>query len=252
MRAAGEDLARLLLEARRSGVRIASLPAALVPEDAGAAYAVQDAVARALGRIVGWKVGAAGPEAEPNCAPLFADLVAASPARFAAARFPLGGIEGELAFRFGRDLPARAQPYDAEEVWQAVETLHPAIELVESRLADIRAQDKLAVLADNQANGAFCHGAGVKDWRRVDFLAQPASLVIDGTEVARAIGGNAAGHPKRLLAWLANHCARGGRGLAAGDIVTTGSHTGLVFAKPGATATVRFAGIGEASLTLAA
>ncbi|MGO8918623.1 MAG: 2-keto-4-pentenoate hydratase [Stellaceae bacterium] len=252
MTARGDGLARRLLEARRGGRRIASLPAELVPEDASAAYAAQDLVARALGRIAGWKVGAAGPEAEPNCAPLFADLVAPSPARFAAARFPLGGIEGDLAFRFGRDLPARAEPYDAEEVWQAVDTLHAAIELVDSRFADFRAQDRLALLADNQANGAFCHGAGIRDWRHVDFLAQPASLALDGAEVARAVGGNAAGHPKRLLAWLANHCARRGRGLAAGDIVTTGTHTGLVFATPGATASVRFPGIGEASLTLTA
>jgi 2-keto-4-pentenoate hydratase len=248
----GDGLARRLLDARLSGVRIASLPAELIPVDASAAYAVQDSVAGALGRIVGWKVGAASPEAEPNCAPLFADLVAPSPAHFAAAKFPLGGIEGELAFRFGRDLPARAEPYSAEEVWQAIDMLHPAIELVQSRFADLRAQDKLALLADNQANGAFCHGAGIADWRRVDFLAQPVRLIIDGAEVARAIGGNAAGHPKRLLAWLANHRARRGSGLAAGDIVTTGTHTGLLFAKPGATASVRFAGIGEASLTLAA
>jgi 2-keto-4-pentenoate hydratase len=252
MTAAAEALARLLLESRTSGARIASLPGALVPQDADAAYAVQDIVAQALGRVAGWKVGAAGPDSEPNCAPLFAELVAPSPARFAAAKFPLGGIEGELAFRFGRDLPARAEPYGAEEVWQAIDTLHPAIELVNSRFADFRAQQKLALLADNQANGAFCYGAAVSDWRKVDFLTQPASLAIDGAEVARALGGNAAGHPKRLLAWLANHCARRGRGLAAGDIVTTGTHTGLVFATPGATARVRFAGIGEASLTLTA
>ncbi|HXY98976.1 MAG TPA: fumarylacetoacetate hydrolase family protein [Stellaceae bacterium] len=251
MTASGGDLVRRLIEARRGGTHIASLPPGCVPADAAAAYAVQEAVAATLGRIVGWKVGA-GPGDVLECAPLLADLVAESPARFAAARFPLGGIEGELAFRFGRDLPARAQPYDAEEVWQAIDTLHPAIELIESRFVDFRAHDRLVLLADNLANGAFCHGPGVRDWRHVDFLAQPASLVIDGAEVACAMGGNAAGHPKRLLAWLANHCARRGRALAAGDVVTTGSHTGLVFAKPGATATVRFAGVGEARLTLTA
>jgi len=96
----------------------------------------------------------------------------------------------------------------------------------------------------------LCYGAGVKEWREVDFLRQRASLILDGREVASAVGGNAAGHPKRLLAWLATAAARRGRGLARGDIVTTGTHTGLVFAAAGVTATVRFAGIGEASLTL--
>jgi 2-keto-4-pentenoate hydratase len=178
--------------------------------------------------------------------------VAASPARWPVAHFHLRGIEGELAFRFGRALPPRAAPYGEDEVWAAIDTLHPAIELVESRFADFRAMDKLALLADFGSNGAFCCGAAVRDWRAVDFLRQPAVLTIDGKEVASAIGGNAAGHPRRLLAWLANHRATRGSGIAAGDIVTTGTHTGLVFAEPGATVTVRFAGLGEASVTLTA
>jgi 2-keto-4-pentenoate hydratase len=252
MNGKAEALARLLLAARESGSGIAALAPELVPATADEAYAVQDIVAARLGRIAGWKVGAPSPSAEPNCAPLFADLVAASPARWRAARFPLGGIEGELAFRFGHDLPPRAKPYSEDEVWQAVATLHPAIELVQSRFADFRAAEKLALLADFVSNGAFCYGAALADWRRVDFRRQSARLTIDGKEAASAVGGNAAGHPKRLLAWLANHRARRGRGLAAGDIVTTGSHTGLAFIAAGATATVQFAGIGEANLKLAA
>jgi 2-keto-4-pentenoate hydratase len=252
MSAKAQTLAQRLLAARESGTGMATPARELVPASDDEAYAVQDLVAARLGRIAGWKVGASGPAAAPNCAPLLADFVAPSPARFPAARFPLGGIEGELAFRFGRDLPPRAHAYDEDEVWQAVATLHAAIELVQSRYADFPAVDKLALLADNGSNGAFCFGAAAPDWRGVDFLRQAASLSIDGKEVARAVGGNAAGHPRRLLAWLANHRARRGRGLAAGDIVTTGTHTGLVFAAAGATATVRFAGIGEASLALVA
>jgi 2-keto-4-pentenoate hydratase len=245
-------LAALLLAARRSGRPIDALPAALVPATPDAAYAVQDEVAPSIGAIAGWKVGASSPTAEPNCAPLFADLMAASAACWPASRFRLRGIEGELAFRFGKPLPPRTTSYGEDEVWAAVDTLHPAIELVESRFADFRAMDKLALLADNGSNGAFCYGAAVRDWRGVDFLGQPVTLVIDGKEVASAVGGNAAGHPRRLLCWLANHCARRGRGIAVGDIVTTGTHTGLLFAAPGAAVTVRFAGLGEASLTLTA
>jgi 2-keto-4-pentenoate hydratase len=249
---AAEALARLLLEARQSGRRIEALPTELTPATAAAAYEVQALVAARLGRIAGWKVGAASPAADITCAPLFASLVAPSPARFLARQFPLGGIEGELAFRLGRALPPRPEAYGEDEVWAAVATLHPAIELVDSRYADFRGADKRALLADNQANGAFCYGAGIEDWRGVDFLSQPARLEIDGKEAASAIGGNSAGHPKRLLARLANHCSERQLGLALGAIITTGTHTGLVLAASGATATVRFPGIGEASLTLAA
>lgn len=249
---AAEALARLLLEARDSGRRIAALPPELIPVTAAAAYEVQALVAARLGSIAGWKVGAASPTAEITCAPLFASLVAASPARFPARQFPLGGIEGELAFQLGRALPPRAEAYGEDEVWAAVATLHPAIELVNSRYTDVRSSDKRALLADNQANGAFCYGAGLEDWRHVDFLNQPARLEIDGKEAASAVGGSAAGHPKQLLARLANHCAERQLGLAAGIIITTGTHTGLVLAAPGATATVRFSGIGKASVTLVA
>jgi 2-keto-4-pentenoate hydratase len=245
-----EEAAARLLRARRRAERLDALPRELAPRTPAEAYAVQDRVTRALGRIAGWKVGAESPSAEPACAPLVADLVVASPAQFAAARFPLRGIEGELAFRFARPLPARAAAYGEDEVWAAAGTLHAPIELVDSRFADFRAQEKLVLLADNQSNGAFCYGPALAEWRALDFLQQEARLFIDGKEVARAVGGNAAGHPRRLLAWLANHCARRGCGIAAGDIVTTGSHTGLVFLAAGANATVHFPGIGEASLTL--
>jgi 2-keto-4-pentenoate hydratase len=244
-------LAELLLAARRSGRPIDDLPAALVPATADEAYAVQDQVTSALGAIGGWKVGAPGPSATPNCAPLLADLIAPSPALWPAERFRLRGVEAELAFRFGIALPPRAAPYSEDDVWAAVESMHPAIEIVEPRYARDPRTNPLALLADHQGNGAFCYGAAAEDWRQVDFLSQPARLLIDGKEVASARGGNAAGHPRRLLAWLANHRAREGRGIAAGDIVTTGSHTGLVFAAPGATVTAEFRGIGSAALSFA-
>ncbi len=244
-----EALARLLLEARRTSTPIESLPAHLIPADAAEAYAVQDRVLRELGAVAGWKVGAASPFAEPNCAPLFADLMAPSPARWPAwVHFRQRGVEAELAFRLGKSLPARPDGYADDEVWEAIDTLHVAIEIVESRFADFPRTAKLLQLADNQSNGAFCFGPPIRNWRATDFLRQPSSLLIDGKERVNAVGGNAAGHPGRLLTWLANHCARRGRGLAEGDIVTTGSHTGLVFAEPGAVVTARFSGLGEATL----
>ena len=109
-----------------------------------------------------------------------------------------------------------------------------------------------ALLADNLSNGGFCYGAAGRRVAPIDFATQAASLLIDGKEVKRATGGNPAGHPRRLLAWLAGHAASRGRPLRAGDIVTTGSHTGITIAPPGARVTARFDGLGEAELTLTA
>ena len=249
---APEALAEALVRARQGGQRLGVLTADLAPATAEDAYAAQEAVIRRLGAAVaGWKVGAHDATGAPSAAPLFADLVASSPARLPAAAASLRGVEAEIALRLGRDLPARAAPYGEDDAWAAVDTLHVAIELLDSRYVDRKAAGELAALADNLTNGGFCYALAVRDWRGVDFLRQPAELLVNGETAARAVGGNPAGHPRRLLAWLANHCAARGRPLARGQIVTTGSHTGLVIAPPGATVTARFTGLGEATLTLA-
>jgi len=247
------ELAESLAEAWRTGTLLKLSPD-LVPGDIEATYRVQSALIQRLiprlGPIVGWKVGAPSPSAEPAAAPLLADLVQPSPARFGGTRLKVRGLEAELAFRFGQDLPPRPTPYAEPEVAAAILSVHPAIELVESRLGDWQAASPLARLADIQSNGGFCFGPGVADWRSVDFLNQPVTLTLDGRAAAEARGGNAAGHPLRLLVWLANHAAKLGRGLRAGDIVTTGSHTPLIFAHSNSSAVADFPGVGQSSLDI--
>jgi 2-keto-4-pentenoate hydratase len=248
-----ERFAALLIQARISGRRIGALPPELEPSDEAAAYRLQDMVVDKLGvKVAGWKVGAPSRTAPPSCAPLFAGHVVKSPAHILASRDGENGVEAELAFRLGRDLPTRGRPYSAEDVWDAVDTLHPAIEYLDSRFADRRAASVLAQLADNLTNGGFCWGPPLADWRGLDLAKAEATLLLAGQQAAHAVGGNAAGHPRRLIAWLANHCAERGRPLRAGDFVTTGSHTGLVTAPLRAAVVARFAEIGESQLTLVA
>jgi len=245
--------AALLVEARRTGRRLPGLDPALLPGDERAAYAVQDAVIRLLGAdVAGWKVGAASPEALPSAAPLLAPLVRPSPAAFAVAPDSLRGVEAELALSLARDLPLRSTPYGEDEAWDAVAAVHVAVELLDSRYLDRDRLPPAAALADNLSNGGFAFGPPIAGGRSIDFRTARASLSIDGREAKSAVGGNPAGHPSRLLAWLANHAASRGRPLKAGDIVTTGSHTGLTIAPPCARVVAVFAGLGEAVLSLAA
>jgi 2-keto-4-pentenoate hydratase len=229
------------------------LPDAIAPRDDAAAYAVQDEVVRQLGTAVaGWKVGAASPTALPSAAPLLAGLVAPSPASVAVATASFRAAEVELAFSFARVLQARAAPYGEDEVWDAVAACHVAIELLDTRYGDHARMNPAALLADNATNGFFTYGAPIAAWRAIDFATARANLMIDGALVKSAVGGNAAGHPRRLLAWLATHAASRGRPLGPGAIVTTGNHTGLAVAPPGAHVVARFAGLGEATLRLTA
>lgn len=248
-----EGLATRLIAARQSGTRLAALEPDATPGSAAEAYAVQEAILRRLGlEVVGWKAGAGSPNAEPQAGPLLSDRVKPSPARFAPLPNALRTVEAELAFSFARDLPKRDTPYSEDEVWDAVAALHVAIEVLESSFVDRRTVPPFAPLADLLNNGGFCYGPAQHDWRNFDVLKPQAALLIDGREVRRAQAGTPGGHPRRLLCWLANHAAQRGRPLKRGDIVTTGSHTGMYDAPPGAEVMARFDGIGEASLAFSA
>jgi 2-keto-4-pentenoate hydratase len=245
-----DGLATRLIAARQSGERIASLAATEAPADTAAAYTVQETILRRLGiSIAGWKAGASSATAEPQAGPLLADRVKPSPARFALLPNALRTVEAELAFSFARDLPLRDEPYREAEIWDAIAAMHVAIEVLESSFVDRRKVPEFAPLADLQNNGAFCYGLPISDWRNLDVVTPQAVLLIDGKEIRRAKAGTPGGHPRRLLTWLANHAAKRGHSLKNGDIVTTGSHTGMYNAPAGAEVTVRFEGIGEASLT---
>ena len=247
-----ERLAEKLIATRRSLDRLAALAPDEIPASAAEGYAVQDAILRRLAiPIAGWKVGATSPTAEPQAGPILADRLKPSPARFAMPANAFRTVEGEVAFTLGPDLPTRSQGYGADEVWDAMLSAQVGIEVLESSFIDRRKISEYAVLGDLLNNGAYCYGAAVKDWRGLDVATPEASIAIDGKEVRRAKAGTPGGHPKRLLTWLANHAAARGLPLKAGMIITTGSHTGMLDAPPGATVTARLEGIGEATLQCA-
>jgi len=244
-----ETLAELLLKARREREPL-DIPAGMAEPSLEEAYAVQDKVVAALGGNGGWKVGAASPTAEPRCAPLPAGLIFRGPARLPASEYGRLGIEAEVAFRVTTDLPPREKPYSRSEVMAAVGAVCAAIEVVDSRW---RAWPQVApgwAVADLSANGALIHGTGLSAWHEIDLSIAPIRLEIEGHPAADAIGGNAAGDPVRLMVWLANHASRRGAGLKVGDVVTTGSCTGMSFADAGSQIRVALRGIGEVEVRL--
>jgi 2-keto-4-pentenoate hydratase len=238
-----EAAAKLLLQARHNRELLAAMPADLVPENSAEAYTIQKEISAALGPIGGWKVGAKGPTAEPACAPMPANLMYAAPHSFAFSGSH--GVEAEIAIRIKKDLPPRAAPYLVEDVRAAVDTVHPAIEIVGSRFAEPNRESPLSILADSLANTAFIYGAGMRGQTNIDQVGQAVKLSFDSSVVADVVGGNPAGDIWRLVAWLANHLASHHEGLRAGQIVTTGSCTGLLFPEPHTRVAAVFNGLGQ-------
>src|SRR5262245_65622178 len=122
-----------LLEARRSGVQIK--PPFALP-DRAAVYAIQDGVAKAIGPVVGWKVGARTPTAEPNPAPLLAGALVKSPATFDGKAMHMIGVEIEISFHIAGDIAPRAVPVERAEALSVVGDAFVGMEVVDTRLAD--------------------------------------------------------------------------------------------------------------------
>jgi len=246
--------AELLLAARRERMPIPELPEKFRPATLAEAYRLQDIMANALGPVGGWKVGAPSPVAEPLCAPMpLLGGFLPSGETLGATFSRLRGVEGEIAFLIGRDLPPRDFPYSREEVAAAIASAHPAIEIVESAFIDPDTVDPLSAVGDLQSNGGFVYGPAFPHWQSVDLSQESASIIIDGVVRAEATASNSAGTDLlRLVSWLANAGQSRTGGLSRGDWITTGSWTGKVLASAASEVTARFHSFGEVRLSFGA
>ena len=234
-----------LVGARRTGTRIASLPSH--PADLAEALALQDAVIAKLGeRVAGWKVAIAK-DGGVMRGVIIGSRMLRSPAALPAADVPLLGVEAEIAFLFDRALPPRGNDYSAEEVKGAVTAL-VGIEIVASRFQDYANTPLHDRTADCMSNGAFIVGTHRPDWRQFDLSALQATLRLNGEIAVQKTGEHVAGDPIRPAVALVN-ALRKTTGVAVGQIITTGTYTGLHFAKPGDAISVEFSGFGTAEVT---
>jgi len=252
-------LARRLWEARRDGTVLAKAGLA-VPQTPELAYAVQAEAIRLSGAATrGFKVGSTSAEAqaklgttEPGSAPLLAPSVHGSPARIALVAANDAALEAEIAFRLGRDLPPRSAPYDHAEVASAIDAVAGAIEVVGSRIAGgLGGIGRFLSTADFGVNVALVVGAWHAEWRALDLKALPVAMHIGGEPRGSGTGARALGDPMNVMVWLANQQSAMGRGLHKGEIVSTGTCTGLDPVRAGEVARASFGPLGTVEAAFA-
>lgn len=234
--------AEILAQARRTGTQIEGLP--VTPASVAEGHEIQDRAAALVGEPIGAFKAGAPPDAEPTRGLIEARMVRPSPARITAAEAPHRGVEGETAFKFTRDLPARSAPYTREEIAAAVSVL-PVIEVVSSRFREPMSRPKLEQLADNGINAGLVTGPETADWSHLDLAKLKMSFIVNGETQIERVGGHPTDDPIAGAVALANMMPGG---VKAGQIVTTGSWTGLPFMKPGDRCVIRFEGLGEAEV----
>ncbi len=132
-------------------------------------------------------------------------------------------IECEITFRLGAPLAGKG--LTIPQVLAATEAVRASFEICDARIRDWKCPYP-DFFADNGFSARIILGG--RGWVRpgeLDLLAEEVVLTQDGVELARGKGQAAMGHPANAVAWLAGKLADRGRGLAAGDMVMTGTLT---------------------------
>lgn len=258
-----EDIAAaadLLWRHWQAGTKLDALPKALRPADRRDGYAIQARLAAHSGRQpVGWKIAATSEAGQrhiavdgPIAGRLLAEHAFADDARLVFGGNAMAVVEAEFAFRMARALPARAEPYATAEVLAAVDTLHPALEIPDSRFADFAAAGGAQLIADNACAHDFVLGpATAADWRAIDLAAHAVRGEVAGRLVRDGIGRNVLGDPRGALTWLVNEVSGLGLGLEAGAVVTTGTCLVPMPVGPGDAVSADFGPLGRVSARFA-
>ncbi|MEN3165003.1 fumarylacetoacetate hydrolase family protein [Tistrella mobilis] len=254
--------ARLLIDNWNAGTRLACLPEALRPRSRAEGYAIQAQLVADPAAHIGWKIAATSLAGQrhigvdgPLAGRLFAERLLPDGAVVPLATSLMRVAEVEFAFRFGRELLPRTTAFTVDEVMAAVASLHPAIELPDSRYTDFCAVGAAQLIADDACANLFILGpATTAAWRDVDLAAQTPMAVVtgpDGRIRSRhdGLGANVLGDPRLALAWLANEVSALGLPLRAGQVVITGTCVVPIAVEPGDRVAADWGAFGQLSVS---
>ncbi|HZG84056.1 2-keto-4-pentenoate hydratase [Paenibacillus sp.] len=220
------------------------------------AYQVQLATIRkktaAGAKVVGKKIGLTSLAMQqllkvdqPDYGHLLDDMVVENGGAISFSRVLQPKVEAEIAFVLKRDLIGPR--VTALEVLLATDYVLPALEIVDSRVADwkIKLQD---TVADNASSGLFVLGGKPVRPDALDLPLVGMALYKNGELMNTGVGAAALGDPAACVAWLANKLFEFGITLKAGEVILSGALSAAVNAEPGDTFRARLAHLGEVSV----
>lgn len=249
----------LLHENWAQGTVIPALPVDISPSTREEGYAIQarlDETSRSP--IYGWKIAATSTAGQihigvdgPMAGRILAERVVPNGGVIPAGPNHMAVAEIEFAFRMGHDLAPRPETFSVEEVLAAVDTLHVAIEIPDSRYEDFAHVGAPQLIADNACAHYFVAAEATSaDWRSIDLARFPVIGRVDGRLEQEGSGGNVLGDPRIALTWLANELSRLGITLQEGQTVTTGTCIPPLAIRPGDVVTADFGALGTATVRI--
>jgi 2-keto-4-pentenoate hydratase len=249
-----QSVAERFVAARMAASALQDYPGPL-PATLADAYARQDAaIALWPDDIAGWKVGGiTDPWAERFGAsrlvgPIFHRHLwhARSDASTPVPVIPDGfaAIEAEYVFVLGVCAPAERVHWTPAQAADLVGELRVGIELAGSPLVTINELGPAVVVSDFGNNAGLLLGEPI-EWRAQSLESMTCETRLGGRRVGYGGAAAIAGGPLAALAFALGCCARRGRPLRAGDVVSTGACTGIHPVRIGEEARVSFAGAAD-------
>ncbi|MDO9498319.1 MAG: fumarylacetoacetate hydrolase family protein, partial [Nocardioides sp.] len=203
-------------------------------DDLPAAYAVQQGLVQARlaagATVVGRKIGATSEAVQqqlgvdqPDFGYLLSDMDVSQQRPISMRTLVQPRVEAEVAFVLAHDIdPADEGEITLELVRAAVAVALPALEIVDSRIADwdIEFTD---TVADNASSGLFVVGDEGRPLDDLEPRDVTMSLSINGEVRSSGNGAACLGDPLEALRWLAVQAQRFGDPLRAGHLILSGA-----------------------------
>ncbi len=255
-----QEAAAILLDRWQTQTTVDALPPSCRPVSRTQGYRIQQAMLSLSGRgAYGWKIAATSAAGQshigvdgPLAGRLHDSQVHADGSTVALGNNLMRVGELEFAFVMARSLAPRDFGYGLDEVMAAVGTLHPAIEIPDSRFRQFVSAGAAQLIADNACADRFVLGpAAPADWRKIDLSAHRVAGEVSGLGRIDGIGRNVLGDPRLALCWLVNELSSQGMTLTAGEVVTTGTCVTPIPIAPTTHVTGDFGVLGQVSVSFA-
>ena len=247
-------IAQRFVAARMNAMALEDYPGP-IPPDLASGYECQEAaIALWSDAIAGWKIGRIPPAFEQKlgqtrlAGPIFRrevqKAIAGNVVEFGVFVGGFAAVEAEYVFEIAKDAPAGQMRWSLNDATAIVGRMLVGVEAAGSPLATINKLGPTVVVSDFGNNAGLILGPEVPGWRERTPSDLTCETFIDGKPVGQGAAASIFGGPLGALQFVAEHCARRGRPLKAGMLISTGAATGIHDIAAGQTARAEFKGIG--------
>ncbi|HEY0283262.1 MAG TPA: hypothetical protein VGC27_11635 [Rhizomicrobium sp.] len=245
-------IAQRFVAARLNAMALAEFPGPIPPDMASGYDCQEAALALWPEEIVGWKIGRIPPAFESKLGQTrLAGVIFPSGVQRATAEVEFGvfaggfaAVEAEYIYEIAKDAPAGQLRWSPSEAAAIAGRMFVGIETAGSPLATINVLGPTVVVSDFGNNAGLILGPEVPNWRDREPVSLTCESFIDDKPVGQGTAANIPGGPLGALQFILEHCAKRGRPLKEGMLISTGAATGIHDIVAGQKARAEFKGIG--------